>query len=94
MHVLIGLSGQNNTIGTVYSKNHFTGVKPKVGSSGRHAFRPFDWTMASILGFDWLSKIARHAYNISVHLACSADMVFTVSCETIMTQNTGFSPFI
>ena len=34
-------------------------VYTKGGSSECHAFKPFDWTMVSIIAFDWVSKNAR-----------------------------------
>ena len=46
-------------------------------------FNEFDWTMASIIAFDWPLKYGRHTSSICVHLTCFTDTVFAVS-EIIM----------
>ena len=60
------------------AKNQNKGFKPIGSSSGHQAFKAFDWTMAPIIAYDWLSNNSFHASNISVHLACFTVMVFAV----------------
>ena len=61
-----------------YSHNHNTGAEQKWVVQDIMLFKIFDWSMACILTFDWLSNYVRHTSSISVHLACSTDMVFVV----------------
>ena len=61
-----------------HSKQHNTGAEQKWVVHDVMLFRPSDWTIVSVIAFDWLSKYVHHARSISVHLACSTVMVFAV----------------
>ena len=71
---------------TSYSKHHNTGVMQKWVVQDVMLFKVFDWTMAFIIAFDWLLKYGRHASSISVHLACSTDMVFAVIAVSLIVK--------
>ena len=47
-----------------YSKNHNTGVMQIWVVHDVMLFKLFDWTMASIIAFDWLLRYGRHASRI------------------------------
>ena len=53
----------------IFHRGHMTGVKPKVGGSGCHVFRSFDWTIIPVIAFNWLSKSVRNAPYIWRHLS-------------------------
>ena len=63
---------------SIYSENHNIGVMKKLVVHDVKFLKLFDWTMVSIIAFDWLLKYGRRASSIWVHLACSMDMVFAV----------------
>ena len=49
------------TANTIY--DHNTGARQKMAVHDVMLFMIFDWTMASIVAFDWLWKNLRHASN-------------------------------
>ena len=59
-----------------FSENHYTEVKPKGDSLGRHSFKAFSWTMISMISFDWLLIIACHVRTPfdCIYLACPTEI--------------------
>ena len=48
----------------IWQQKHNTGASQNMAVHDIMLFKIFDWTMVSMMGFDWLSKYICHASNI------------------------------